>query len=1068
MNDLDFTAHEQRFGTTTFERGTQYFHEGRVGYVCWSEGASTLSASVRGNRATPYSASVSLAVEHGRMVAVDYGQCNCPVVFNCKHVVAVLLQAHKDSRDSSGGAPLTSAEHWATALSPLLRERKGPDTRRAPELTVGLELELELPDNDSNAVRLLARPVHSHASGAWTRKDISWSTLPYSPDPVVERRIDLLRELHSLHLMRSHGRAADSFYRSLPNSIDLADVSGRLLWDLLSDLADYELPLVGQSGSLPWPRKAQFELDITGTHGLQVEGRITVDGALVPADQRRFLGDDGSGIIHWANDARDGGRIHRFGLARLIKPIPRDLRRVASTASPIDIPMEDRVTFAASYLPALQRSSAIVSSDGTYTPPTISEPELHIVLTFVTEDSMHVSARWRYYVDDTELDFPADSRDVTTEVRDGPAESNLLRTVLSLLGLPADQRTAFHPFTLAGTTAALFVTERLSLLDGYDNVHVDRSGNVPDFHNVSESVRIAVSTTSVRGENDWFDLGVVLSIDGTDIEFATVLTAIARGDHHVLLGDGRFFSLDRPSFHTLRTLVEEARSLQDTPDGPLRISRYQVSLWEELAELGEVSRQARAWREQVAALSTLGSITAPTPPTDFDAELRPYQLDGYSWLHFLWRSGLGGILADDMGLGKTIQTLAMIAKVKEDGPLPAPFVIVAPTSVVHNWAREAARFAPGLTVATALGTRSRRRTTIAEMAAGADIVVTSYTVFRLDFEDFDAVPWSGLILDEAQYVKNHKSKSYHCARRLSAPFKLAITGTPMENNVMELWALLSITSPGLFPSASKFTNAYRHPIEKKGDSVTLATLRRRIRPLVLRRTKEVVAQDLPAKQEQMVEVQLNPRHRRIYETRLARERQKVLGLLHDFERNRVVILQSLTILRQLSLDVALVEPQHDDVPSAKIEELVSQLKEVIDGGHRALVFSQFTRFLGRIRDRLETEGITLAYLDGATHNRSDVVERFRTGAASVFLISLKAGGVGLTLTEADYCFVLDPWWNPATEAQAVDRAHRIGQTRTVFVHRYIARGTIEEKGLFRKWSAGEGAVNPAGGVVSLR
>lgn len=194
-----------------------------------------------------------------------------------------------------------------------------------------------------------------------------------------------------------------------------------------------------------------------------------------------------------------------------------------------------------------------------------------------------------------------------------------------------------------------------------------------------------------------------------------------------------------------------------------------------------------------------------------------------------------------------------------------------------------------------------------------------------------------------------------------------------------------------------------------------------------------------------MEVELNPRHRRIYETRLARERQKILGLLHDFQRNRVLILRSLTILRQLSLDVALVEPEHDDIPSAKIEELVAQLTEVIAGGHRALVFSQFTRFLGRIRDRLEAEGITLAYLDGSTRDRAETVERFRSGQATVFLISLKAGGVGLTLTEADYCFVLDPWWNPATEAQAVDRAHRIGQTRTVFVHRYIASGTIEEK-----------------------
>nr|WP_296775359.1 SNF2-related protein [Rhodococcus sp. (in: high G+C Gram-positive bacteria)] len=1041
MDGLDFTTQQQRFGVTTFERGTQYFNEGRVGYVRWSERASTLSASVRGNRATPYAASVSFAVEAGQIVAVDYGQCNCPLVFNCKHVVAVLLQAYDDSRGSCPPGRLTTAEHWAQTLAPLLGHSL--DASDPNELHIGLGLELDIPDGE--AVRLLAHPVRADPLGEWTKKDISWSTLPYSSNPVVERRVDLLREVHALHRMRTHGRAVQSIYRSNPNSIDLADASGRLLWDLLSDVAEHELPLIGPHGPIPWPGEAQFAVDITGHSDLEVAGRITVDGVVVPPHRRSFLGDDGSGIIFWDDEARRGGPILEFFLARLAVPISRDLRLVASHSAPIGIPESDRVTFATSYLFVLQRSSSIVSTDGSYTPPTISGPDLHITISGATGDRIDIGAHWRYYVDDVELDYPADSHPRAAEFRDASAELNMLRTVLSLLGLPTEHGVAFHPFTLTAVTAALFVTERLPNLDGYENVHVDIAADVPDFENVDASVRISLSTRSIRGDNDWFDLGVVLDIDGTLVEFSTVITAVAQGHRHLVLSDGRFFSLDSPEFDTLRTLIDEARSLQDKPDGPLRISRYQSSLWDELAEIGEVSRQARAWREQVTALSTFDSIAAQTPPTMFDAELRPYQLEGFSWLYFLWRHGLGGILADDMGLGKTIQTLALIAKTAEESPLRPPFLIVAPTSVVHNWAREAERFAPGLTVVTALGTRARRRASIAEIADGADIVVTSYTVFRLDFDDFDTVLWSGLVLDEAQYVKNHKSKSYHCARRLTAPFKLAITGTPMENNIMELWALLSITAPGLFPSAAKFTDNYRLPIEKDGDSATLATLRRRIRPLVLRRSKDLVAQDLPAKQEQIVEVQLNPRHRRIYETRLARERQKILGLLHDFERNRVVILQSLTILRQLSLDVALVEPQHGDIPSAKIEQLVAQLRGVIDGGHRALVFSQFTRFLGRIRDRLHDEGISFSYLDGSTRNRGDVVEQFKSGDASVFLISLKAGGVGLTLTEADYCFVLDPWWNPATEAQAVDRAHRIGQTRTVFVHRYISRGTIEEK-----------------------
>jgi SNF2 family DNA or RNA helicase len=262
---------------------------------------------------------------------------------------------------------------------------------------------------------------------------------------------------------------------------------------------------------------------------------------------------------------------------------------------------------------------------------------------------------------------------------------------------------------------------------------------------------------------------------------------------------------------------------------------------------------------------------------------------------------------------------------------------------------------------------------------------------------------------------------------------------------MDLWTLLSLTAPGLFPNPDRFTEYYRRPIERGGDRAKLDQLRRRIRPLMLRRTKESVAPELPAKQEQIVDVVLQPKHLRIYQTHLQRERQKVLGLLEDVDANRFTILGSLTLLRQLSLDVALVDPEHAGVPSAKIDLLVDDLTELVSEGHQAVVFSQFTGFLGRVRERLDAVGLPYAYLDGRTRNRDRVVQSFRDGKAPVFLVSLKAGGFGLNLTEADYCFLLDPWWNPAAEAQAVDRTHRIGQDKTVMVYRMVARDTIEEK-----------------------
>jgi SNF2 family DNA or RNA helicase len=484
--------------------------------------------------------------------------------------------------------------------------------------------------------------------------------------------------------------------------------------------------------------------------------------------------------------------------------------------------------------------------------------------------------------------------------------------------------------------------------------------------------------------------------------------------------------------------------LADSPSAPLRISRYQAGLWAELAALGVVAEQAQAWQRQVGALLEIDALAEHDPPAALAASLRPYQRDGFNWLGSLWELELGGILADDMGLGKTLQALALICHARAGDEGVSPFLIIAPTSVVSNWVAEASRFAPGLKVDAVTDTLARSGRTVEEVAA-ADVVVTTYTLFRLETDAYRTVGWAGLILDEAQYVKNHQAKTYRCVRELAAPFKLALTGTPMENNLMELWSLLSITAPGLFPDPKRFAEQYARPIERGGDAERLARLRRRIKPLIKRRTKELVAGDLPAKQEQRLDVELQPRHRKLYDTYLQRERQKILGLIDDFDRNRFTILRSITLLRQLSLHPGLVDDRYDTVPCVKIGALVEQLGDVVGGGHRALVFSQFTGFLGKVRDRLDHEGITYCYLDGSTRRRDRVLERFKGGTDPVFLISLKAGGFGLNLTEADYCFLLDPWWNPATEAQAIDRTHRIGQARPVMVYRMVARDTIEEK-----------------------
>jgi SNF2 family DNA or RNA helicase len=655
---------------------------------------------------------------------------------------------------------------------------------------------------------------------------------------------------------------------------------------------------------------------------------------------------------------------------------------------------------------------------------------------------------------------PRESGAADTGYRDPEAE----RAILAGLDLAPGQ---LVPARLTGMDTMKFSTETLPMLTGRPGVDVEISGEPARYREAGDSLRVEVSADEILGENDWFGLEVQVFVENQQVPFKDLFLALSRGQQHLLLPGGAYFSLDKPGLQALARLIEEARALQDRPAGGLRISKFQAGLWSELAELGLVSSQAARWQQQVdgllsfaaeagdagadeadgavAGAETAAGVAADELPAGLTAQLRPYQVDGYRWLVFLWAHQLGGILADDMGLGKTLQCLALLCRAREDAPAAPPFLIVAPTSVVSNWAAEAARFAPGLRVVVITDTMARRRQDLARLTDGADAVVTTYALLRIDFAAYSAAPWSGLILDEAQYTKNHQSKIYQCARRLDAPFKLAITGTPMENNLMELWSLLSITAPGLFPNPVKFQDFYARPIEKLGQPEKLDQLRRRIKPLMKRRTKEQVARDLPAKQEQVLEVELHPRHQKLYQTQLQRERQKVLRLIADVDANRFTILRSLTLLRQLSLHAGLVDPEHDDMPCAKLDALLDLLGDAVGGGHKALVFSQFTRFLDRARERLDDAGIPYCYLDGQTRDRPQVIERFTSGAVPVFLISLKAGGFGLNLTEADYCFLLDPWWNPATEAQAVDRTHRFGQTRNVVVYRLISKDTIEEK-----------------------
>jgi SNF2 family DNA or RNA helicase len=601
--------------------------------------------------------------------------------------------------------------------------------------------------------------------------------------------------------------------------------------------------------------------------------------------------------------------------------------------------------------------------------------------------------------------------------------------------------------------AAEFAIRVLPRLEAMDCVHVEVSGARSDYRELTEPPTVTV--TSEESETyDWFDLAFQVTVAGRTVPFAALFRALAQGRKTLLLTDKSLLSLDHPAFDRLKELLDRARATGEWDPRAPKISRAQVSLWEDFVDVADESHEAAAWREIVAGLRGLTALPQPEPPAGLTADLRVYQRDGFAWLSFLHDHGLGGILADDMGLGKTVQTLALLVRAREQAAGPAgspPFLVVAPTSVVGVWQAEAARFAPGLDVRVVEATRAKRGTALADEAAGADVVVTSYALLRLDADDYAGREWSGLIVDEAQFAKNRTTLVYDALTRIRAPFRLAITGTPVENSLDDLWALLSLTASGLFPSPVAFREHFTKPLSRGEVPHRMALLQKRIRPFVLRRTKEQVVRELPPKQEQVRTVQLLPEHRRVYDAVLQRERKKVLGLLDDvresgMDRGRFIVFRSLTLLRMLALDPAIVdEAQHAGVASSKLHALLEDLDRVLGEHHRVLVFSQFTSFLDRVGEALSERGVDHVRLNGTTRRRDEVVERFRSGGAGVFLLSLKAGGFGLTLTEADYVFLMDPWWNPAAESQAVDRVHRIGQESSVLVYRMVAAGTIEEK-----------------------
>ncbi|MDB6064562.1 MAG: helicase [Pedosphaera sp.] len=563
----------------------------------------------------------------------------------------------------------------------------------------------------------------------------------------------------------------------------------------------------------------------------------------------------------------------------------------------------------------------------------------------------------------------------------------------------------------------------------------------------------------------WFDLNVAYDTkSGERFAAADIQRLLLSGQSHTRLKSGKFALLDTGAVEELQEVLLDCAPQQHA-DG-YRLNNAQAGFLDAtLRRQSEWQVQApTAWTQRAA--QQRGEVKLDAPPLGkLESVLRPYQKEGVAWLNFLRRNGFGGILADEMGLGKTLQVLALMSSrhaTRSEERL-APTLVVCPTSLVFNWAAEAAKFTPELRV---LALHGAQRSELFGRIAQNDLVVTSYALLRRDAERYRGLEFDTVVLDEAQHIKNRETQNAQAVKSIRARHRLVVTGTPLENSVLDLWSIFDFLMPGYLGTAQDFRERYELAIVRDKNVEAQARLARRLRPFMLRRLKREVAGDLPEKIEQVSFCDLNEEQQALYQQVLDASRKEIVNAVeaNGMAKSRMVVLTALLRLRQICCDLRLLkmgkatgadgEDSTDaqatrvgvQSSSGKVELFGELLEEVIDGGHRVLVFSQFTSMLALLREQLTSQGIEFCYLDGATKNRAEVVDKFQNdGRIPVFLISLKAGGVGLNLTGADTVIHFDPWWNPAVEAQATDRAHRIGQQRVVTSYKLITRGTVEEK-----------------------
>ena len=1081
-------------------RGRAYQEQGRVRDLQLHADGTLLSASVQGSDKKPYRTEIVIRNVSNQIHI--HGSCACPVGHNCKHVAATLLEALEQKPPEPAippAAPNHALRNWLENLERAARDTGKPREAAQPSerLLYILKLDRRLRQARAWVEIVVARLLKDGGYGKaqrWNGNLVSHARFVGDIDRDILRWLEALRYdqvgagfgtyalpgsagAHVLARMLSTGRC-HWLSKDSPVLAPGDPRAGAPAWRV-DEVGAQHLICDGQDIDAILPMSPPWYVDVKHAQC----GPLKTDlpdalaemlfaaPTLAPEDA-----ETAHAILRRYFSAASPALPKVFDTARLERPTPVPMLRLFRDSLPIDYGHQWQ-------LGGTRLDWEVATLHFDYAGVRVETGEAGEFRTRMQDGQLLRIAR-NPKLEAGALQALADYG--FTPLAQLRFFSTLPKRCQHALTLNAENREqALLRFSLEGVPALQAQGWRIEMESDYRYRIA-----VPDpewyAHLDSDSLQADMMKAGLHeNSHDWFGVELGVSVDGARVNLLPLvvqwlqdarrlrLDVAGLPDQHIVLAhlpDGRLLPIPLARVRQVLAILTELYDEQPlNARGQIKLTRAQATqlsalaedlgpflLWSGETKLQELAQRLREFRGLVACKESAA----------LRATLRPYQREGLAWLQFLREYGFGGILADDMGLGKTVQALAHLQLEKDAGRLDRPALVVAPTSVLVNWRREAERLAPNLRVLTLHG--SERKQDFEKIAA-QDLVLTSYALLVRDAEIFAAHAFHSVILDEAQAIKNPRAKAADVARRLDTRHRLCLTGTPMENHLGELWSLFHFLMPGWLGDERRFRRLFRTPIEKHGDSERRAALARRLKPFLLRRTKEQVATELPAKNEIVREVELAGAQRDLYESiRVAlhdKVRQEVEK--HGLARSQIVILDALLKLRQVCCDPRLLklDAAKKVRQSAKLELLLDMLPELIAEGRRVLLFSQFTSMLGLIETELKERGIDYALLTGDTKDRATPIDRFQSGALPLFLISLKAGGTGLNLTAADTVIHYDPWWNPAVERQATDRAHRIGQEKTVFVYKLITQGTVEEKIAAlqtRKQALAEGVFGKAG------